>query len=61
MKSKMSKKQQLTLEEIERRYVGELVLVEGTVWDEQGDPTKGVVRQCWRPCHTGYTQMKEDQ
>ena len=43
MKAKMSKKQELTLEEIEGRYVGEWVLVEETAWDEQGNPTKGVV------------------
>jgi hypothetical protein len=39
----MIKKQELRLEEIERRYVGEWVLVEETAWDEQGNPTKGVV------------------
>jgi len=43
MKTKMSKNQELTLEEIEGRYVGEWVLVEETAWDEQGYPTKGVV------------------
>jgi hypothetical protein len=39
----MSKKQELRLEEIEGRYVGEWVLVEETAWDEQGNPTKAVV------------------
>jgi len=43
MKAKMSKKQELMLEEIEGRYVGEWVLVEETAWDEHGNPTKGVV------------------
>ena len=39
----MGKKKELTLEEIEGRYVGEWVLVEETAWDEQGNPTKGLV------------------
>ena len=43
MKAKRGKKQELTLEEIEGRYVGEWVLVEETAWDEQGNPKKGVV------------------
>jgi len=43
MKAKISKKQELMLKEIEGRYVGEWVLVEETAWDEQGNPTKGVV------------------
>lgn len=43
MKAKTSNKQELTLEEIEERYVGEWVLVEETAWDEHGYPTKCVV------------------
>jgi hypothetical protein len=46
MKSKMSKKQELTLEEIERWNVGKSALVEKSAWDEQGDRTKGVMWQC---------------
>jgi len=43
MKAKMTKNQELTLEEIEGHYVGEWVLVEETAWDEQGNPIKGLV------------------
>jgi len=43
MKTKAGDKRDLMLEEIEGRYVGEWVLIEETAWDEQGNPTKGVV------------------
>ena len=43
MRATISKKQERMLEEIEGCYVGEWVLVEETAWDEQGNPTKGVV------------------
>jgi len=43
MEAKVSEKLGLTLEEIEARHVGEWVLVEETAWDEQGNPTRGVV------------------
>ena len=43
MRPKINKKRELTLEEIEGHYTGEWVLVEETAWDEQGNPTKGVV------------------
>jgi len=41
--AKISKKEELMLEEIEGRYVGQWVLVEETAWVDQGNPTKGVV------------------
>ena len=43
MRVTISKKQERGLEEIEGCYAGESVLVEETAWDEQGNPTKGVV------------------
>ncbi len=39
----MSEKLELTLEEIEVRHAGEWVLVEEAAWDEEGNPTKGMV------------------
>jgi len=43
MRANISKKQERLLEKIEGCYVGEWVLVEETAWDDQGNPTKGVV------------------
>jgi hypothetical protein len=34
---------ELTIEEIEKKYVDEWVAIKETAWDEQGDPIKGLV------------------
>jgi len=34
---------ELTLEEFEERYPDEWVLIQETDWDEQGNPTKGLM------------------
>jgi hypothetical protein len=36
--------QEYTLAEIERRYPQQWVLVEETVWDNDGNPLRGIVR-----------------
>ncbi len=40
----MADERELTLEEIERRYPDQWVLVEETAWDEQGNPKRGLLR-----------------
>ena len=43
MEGKNNERLELPLEEIGARYTGQWVLVEETDWDEQGNPTRGVV------------------
>lgn len=40
----MGKDQEMTLQEIERRYPERWVLVEEIAWDERGYPKRGLVR-----------------
>lgn len=41
---KKERDKELTLSEIEQRYPDQWVLVEETGWDEQGNPTQGLVQ-----------------